>query len=285
MNQKSISILTEDVNFDMVKEYTFDYVKLIGEDIRYNNNNNNNLLLCSDHIVQTDMGDIHKHDFYEIQYVVGGKGIEILNGKSFNIAAGNIVLLTPNSEHTYYSVENLSIVNVCFHPSQLQKRQIGFPENVIFYLNEADRLEYELLYYLLNNALSNDSSGQKANLYFDMLLNIMRTFSLEREYSDKKWSKLMIFISNNFAYPKVEEAAHICGFSVGYFSRQFKKEFGMSFLQYIDNLKIEKAKKLLITGDSIEQIALTLGFSHVTRFYRKFKEIVGMTPNEFRKKN
>jgi len=267
----------------MIKEFNFEYVKLIGKDISYNRKYNNNLLLCSDYIAPTQMMVTHKHDFYEIQYVVGGEGIEILNGKSFNISAGNIVLLTPDSQHAYYSVNNLSVVNVCFHPSKLQKRQIGFVENVIFLLNESDRLEYELLYYLLKNSLDNDESGQKSDLYFDLLLNIMRTFSLKKERSDKKWSELMVFISNNFAYPKVEDAAKICNFSVGYFSRQFKKEFGMSFLQYIDNLKIERAKQLLLTDNTIEEIAVNLGFSHVTRFYRKFKEIVGTTPNEFRK--
>ncbi len=58
----------------------------------------------------------------------------------------------------------------------------------------------------------------------------------------------------------------------------------LSVLQNVDILKIEKAKRLLLTKNNIEQISLSLGFSHQTRFYRKFREIVGMTPKEYRNK-
>lgn len=270
----------------MVKKYTFEHIKLIGQDIRYNNNNNNNnnILLCSDNDVPSQMGDLHEHDFYEIQYVFRGEGVQVLNGRSYKISEGSIALLSPNALHTYYSTNNLSIVNVCFHPNKIQKRRIEIAENVIYSLNEEDRLEYELLYYLLQNSFSRDDRGQRTELYFEMLLNIMCTFSLEKKHSDKKWSKLMVFLSNNFVSPKVEEAAQVCNLSVGYFSRQFKKDFGMSFIQYVDILKIEKAKRLLLTKNNIEQISLSLGFSHQTRFYRKFREIVGMTPKEYRNK-
>lgn len=56
----------------------------------------------------------------------------------------------------------------------------------------------------------------------------------------------------------------------------------MSFMQYVDNLKIENAKKKLLKKENIELISIELGFSHQTRFYRKFKESVGMTPKEYR---
>ena len=108
-------------------------------------------------------------------------------------------------------------------PAKFKKRKIEFAENIIFSLNNDDRLEYGLLYYLLQNSFSRDDNGQRTELYFEMLLNIMCTFSLDKKHSDKKWSKLMVYISDNFVSPKVEKAAQVCNLSVRYFSRQFKK--------------------------------------------------------------
>ena len=45
----------------------------------------------------------------------------------------------------------------------------------------------------------------------------------------------------------------------------------MSFMQYVDKLKIEKAKKMLLTKGNIEFISMELGFFHQTRCYCKFK--------------
>ena len=81
------------------------------------------MVLCFDDDGPYQIGDLHEHDFYEIQYVFSGEGMQILNGRSYKISTGSIVLLSPNAVHTYYYISNLSIVNVCFNPSQIQKKK------------------------------------------------------------------------------------------------------------------------------------------------------------------
>jgi YesN/AraC family two-component response regulator len=62
-----------------------------------------------------------------------------------------------------------------------------------------------------------------------------------------------------------------------------KKETGNNFIDILNNIRVEEAKKLL--GDpkyKIYEIAEVVGFSDVTYFYRLFKKLTGMTPMEYK---
>jgi AraC-like DNA-binding protein len=74
------------------------------------------------------------------------------------------------------------------------------------------------------------------------------------------------------------------GMGISTFCRVFKKRIGMSFVDYLHSIRINNAKKLLIqTHLYIDDICYECGFNNVSFFDRKFKEIAGMTPREYRK--
>lgn len=71
-----------------------------------------------------------------------------------------------------------------------------------------------------------------------------------------------------------------------YLSSQFKKELQMELSEYINRLKIDEAKRLILTNRaSLSQIATTLAFSSQSHFAAVFKKLEGMTPTEFAKKS
>ncbi|MGL5438862.1 MAG: AraC family transcriptional regulator [Filifactoraceae bacterium] len=83
---------------------------------------------------------------------------------------------------------------------------------------------------------------------------------------------------------KLEEVAEISGFSTFYFCKIFKKTVGVGFSQYLRVAKMERAKELLKDDvTKIYEVSKRLGFNENNYFARVFREIVGMTPREYRK--
>lgn len=83
---------------------------------------------------------------------------------------------------------------------------------------------------------------------------------------------------------KLEELARTAGFSYAYFSSLFKKETGKTLSDYIQMVRIETAKKLLVEKDrSIGEIAEMVGYNDIKFFTKQFKKTLGVSPNEYRK--
>ncbi|MFE5324253.1 helix-turn-helix domain-containing protein [Paenibacillus sp. NPDC056579] len=70
-----------------------------------------------------------------------------------------------------------------------------------------------------------------------------------------------------------------------YLSQMFKEEFGVNFLDYLADVRIQQAQKLLlVTNGSVQEIGMQVGYPNVRSFMRVFKKLAGVTPGEFRKK-
>ena len=68
-----------------------------------------------------------------------------------------------------------------------------------------------------------------------------------------------------------------------YFSRYFKRTFHLTFVEYLNRLRIEHAANLLADGHlSVTEIALQCGYSSCSYFNKRFKALMGMTPTEYR---
>jgi AraC-like DNA-binding protein len=83
-----------------------------------------------------------------------------------------------------------------------------------------------------------------------------------------------------------EEVAMSVGLGYSVFRKKFKEYTGVSPAQYQINLRINKAKDLLVTSrQSLKEIANDLGFESADYFYRLFKKKTGYTPSDYREKN
>ena len=68
-----------------------------------------------------------------------------------------------------------------------------------------------------------------------------------------------------------------------YISKAFKKNVGKGMLEYISEIRINAAKKMIEnTDEPFEYIANRTGFSNIRTFYRVFSNIVGMTPGKYK---
>ena len=84
----------------------------------------------------------------------------------------------------------------------------------------------------------------------------------------------------NFSISVIAEAYHV---SPSRMSTLFKKEMGIGFSEYIWNMRLHKAKELLLSTDmSIDEISALIGYYTPNSFRRKFKQETGLTPSQFR---
>lgn len=85
---------------------------------------------------------------------------------------------------------------------------------------------------------------------------------------------------------RIEKYAELCGMSVGYFYRLFRRTTGMSPVEYRNLLRISNARSILInTRLSIREVATVVGFDDPFYFCRVFKKQTGIAPGEYRKAN
>ena len=109
--------------------------------------------------------------------------------------------------------------------------------------------------------------------------------SLKRR-DERRIDDVCRFIHENIAQPiEQPEAARRAHLSVSAFSRFFKKSLGRTFSEYVNELRVGQACRLLIESDkSIAEIAFGAGFENLSNFNRRFRALKKISPREYRRK-
>lgn len=82
----------------------------------------------------------------------------------------------------------------------------------------------------------------------------------------------------------LEQTAEQVHLSPVYFSGLFKKETGMNFSEYLTQVRVQEAKRLLKQGTvNVSEVAERVGYSDARHFSKTFQRLVGITPKEYRK--
>ncbi len=89
-------------------------------------------------------------------------------------------------------------------------------------------------------------------------------------------------VSDGGKSPSLAELAELCHLSVRQLSRGFRISRGCSIGQYVEQSRVENAKRLLMTGQSIKSIAYSMGFSSPSSFSYAFRRMTGTSPAEYR---
>lgn len=97
--------------------------------------------------------------------------------------------------------------------------------------------------------------------------------------------RLTTYIEENLEQPiRSPDLIALTGLSTGHFFRTFKETFGQAPFAYIAGLRIERAQQMMLTTNhSLCQIALDCGMCDQSHLTRLFRQLVGMTPGEWRR--
>lgn len=95
------------------------------------------------------------------------------------------------------------------------------------------------------------------------------------------------YILNNYSKDiSLDDVSREVNISPYYFSKLFKDEIGEGFVEYLTNIRIEKAKEFISNSDySMKEICQKVGYTDPNYFSRAFKKKVGVTPTEYKEKN
>ncbi len=231
-------------------------------------------------------GELHSHDYYELAYTYTGSGVHVINDQPYTVDKGTVIFMKPDDYHSYYSLTDMYIIHCNVVKNDLFRY---FPSDSVFplviNLNEYYQLQIESLLHLLEVESSSDEPEHYRAVHelVDMVL-----FTISRNIHEKtspsSMSEVLSYILSDIKNADFSEAVKIFKSSEAHFCRVFKREFSMTFKQYLIKLRVQKAKGLLRdTKKSISEIYEEVGYNNNRTFFVDFKKATGQTPSQYRK--
>lgn len=253
----------------------------------------------------------HFHSQYEIMYVQEGEGECFVGDRIERYRAGDVILFGSNLPHYMRSDEHSGAPDTAM---RTQGVIVQFEQNFMGYsfghypqllqisnlLNDAVRgILFPAQYAGGLRSILSDFPMLKGFRQLTSLLELLQEMSgvaLRRVMAsphyyesfpvmgDKRIDKILSYVNNNYTRKiKLEEIAEMANMNASAFCRYFKENTGRTLLQYILEMRVGYACRLLTVGSmDISQIALECGFESITHFNRMFKAHTKQTPGQYR---
>ena len=253
---------------------------------------------------------ISQEKYISLLIIYGVVSVNI-DSKIIKLVEGTIILLR-NGSNIKYSLDEMNskicVINFTkeFFDSNLKAQMADCPILYDFIRLDTKKIEYlvfditnydivnKYLNFLLYEITRTNEKNEKLvkaalvlfltnlhNLHQDSL--IISESSMMENYDVGRWLKYMV---DNYSTVSLSSMAKDFNFNPTYFSLRFKTLANDSFSNKLREIKLEKAKWLLITTDlSVQNVSEIIAFKEKSYFFRIFKKRYGMTPLKYRKVN
>lgn len=252
---------------------------------------------------------IHNHSVYELNFVENAKGVRRIVGDSQEVIGDyDLCLITsPDLEHVWEQNEchsdDIREITVQFDFSMSDETLFGRNPyaSITRMMQEAKMglsfpLQAIMKVYGMLDTLSSVKDGFYAVQQFLTILYELSRCENARTLASSSYAKVTVeddsrrilkvknFISKNYMDElRLPELASLAGMSSSAFSRFFKLHTGRNLSEYIIDLRLGYAARMLVdTAKSISEIGFDCGFNNLSNFNRIFKKKKGCSPSEFR---
>lgn len=226
----------------------------------------------------------HWHLEHEIIACQSGNAKIMLNDSLFSIKEGECLFCQSGSAHYIDADRNCTLI-VC-----LFDEKMGYP------LTLSAALESPLftdIYGITDKLLLAHRELSEQSLFYEKkteaiiseaLVDVFRNLPLTKSNPAEKimtrYKKLLSKIDTDYEFITFHDGAEFMHLSESYFSKYFKHRAGMTFSQYVNVVRIEKAVEILNSEPDTKaaDVMLRCGFATIRNFNRVFKEITGFTP-------
>ncbi len=246
----------------------------------------------------SSIGDygLHWHDCFEMELMVSGSGEETINGRKYHVGPGDIVMMAPTDCHSYHMREKGVLYNVMFHGSLIHDDAfIGLLEpgnDGVIHLEER---EFAKMKQLMEIAMLeyDPKSASITPLMYKLLECILSVYMKNRAAAigtSKASSRsaavkqaILYLHTHFFENPSLEKTASRIFICPGYLSTLFHSETGLTYKQYLMNIRLEFARRIIVSSDMpINEICTLAGFTSYPYFLKTFKSVYNVTPSALR---
>ena len=266
------------------------------------------LIRCLDHGYPTPLARWHYHDEYELHLIVATSGKAFVGDYIGQFQPGHLVLTGPRLPHNWISMD-------------VQEGGVPLRDRVLQFHHDAvakacgsisELAEVLPLLERARNGIEFMGMFEEARIYFERiknrrglerlaafcefmsrlsqctdyrLLSTARLQSFDDETSLEWINSVVDQITDNPAQsPSMSEFASQLGMTDSQFSRFFRRTTGNNFIDFVSRVRVSRACLLLMETDRlVTHICYDVGFNNIANFNRRFREIKGMTPREFRR--
>ena len=252
----------------------------------------------------------HYHNNYEISFILEGSGQRIVADSIEEFQPGDLVFIGKNLPHVWIvdketqtpTNRKLEMVYLQFTSDLLIPQLLMLPEFKYIAkaialsergiqivgqtLNEVSELMLQLPYLMNFDRM----------LIFFRLMDIIGRSESNIQLASKEYLKVRFttgnkriaiiheYLMNNYREQiDLKRLAGLINMAEGSLCRFFRMNMGMTVFEYLNQLKIELACKLLMDNDlSIFEVCLDSGFNNLSHFNKQFKKINGLPPSEYR---
>ena len=235
----------------------------------------------------------HTHNHMELFYILGGKGQFSIQDQLYPVNANNLVIINPNVTHTEVSLNAQPLEYIVLGIDGIELQTSANSNGQFNILNEFESVDISgcLRNIIREMELKNTGYEDICQAYMEILIiRLMRNTALDipsephSVAANRQCAAVRRYIDLHFkeslTLEQLAEEGHMNKF---YLSHAFKREYGISPINYMISRRIEESKYLLAETDlSMSQIAQLLGFSSLSYFSQAFRRTQSISPKEYR---
>ncbi|MGC8433806.1 helix-turn-helix domain-containing protein [Clostridioides difficile] len=235
----------------------------------------------------------HFHEHYVIGFIEKGQRYLSCKNKEYTTSTGDLLLFNPFDSHTCEQIDDKVLDYRCINiKPEIMKKTVfeitgknylpKFNQPVIF-RSELVPLLQELHYIIMEEELD----FKKEELFFFLIEQLIEEHTEPNLQSNFENTNIEIqavcdYLENNYAeHIVLDELSTIAGMNKYSLLRNFTKLKGITPYRYLENIRVNKAKKLLEKGVEPIDAAIQTGFVDQSHFTNFFKNFIGLTPKQY----
>ena len=275
-------------------------MKQLWDNLSYSNINLTDMFFIDKNYSENHAHMLHKHKgVLELLYIADGEGRYIVGNRNYAVRAGDLVICNADTLHGEAPFQKHNIQTYCCAMENVsidylaKGRIIAQEKKPVLTLEKFNSLVGELMINLYTLHKEKDNKlicNQMATTLLLLVCKIISTHDKQNKFiveqkNENMIRKLTNYLDANYkqdvSLDKISAVMHI---SVSHISHLFKRETGLSPMQYVIHRRIGEAQSLLAeTNLPIKEIEEKLGFGSSCHLTAMFKKYVGLSPREYRK--